>query len=354
MRTLAVVTLTIATFGALPAADPFPAATVTSAKAPVVLGEAANDIAKQTGVPVVVAPNLLKTALKDFKGYKAAPLWEALQSTADASGTRLVLSKGGREIGLVSRGTARESASVSGPFRVVSQQVTGRALLTEGIVVHDVSLLVHWEPRLRVYRIDTGPKVSAVKDVPGTKLTADGGGSQVLPSDCTSELRVRVSGLTRDSDKITQLAGTFGVTAAEKMLSFDFAAPGGKLPAAKKIEGVTAALKRVEKKGATWEVVIEVAYPDGQPTFESFQGEWWLRDNRLLLIGPNAKSVALDDYESLSPDNPRPLRVIYRFKEDAAKGIGNPTAPGWSLVYETPAPLREVRVPFELKDIPLP
>ncbi|MBM3981821.1 MAG: hypothetical protein FJ304_16410 [Planctomycetes bacterium] len=354
MRTLAVVTLTIATFDALPAADPFAPATVTSAKAPVVLGEAANDIAKQSGVPVAVAPNMLKTPLKDFKGYKATPFWEALQATADASGTRLVPSKGGREMSLVPRGPSRESASVSGPFRVVSQQVTGRALLTEGIVVHDLQLLVHWEPRLRVYRIDTGPKISAIKDVPGTKLTTDGGGSQVLPSDCTSELRVRVTGLTRDSDKLTQLAGTFGVTAAEKMLAFDFVVPGGRLPDAKKVEGVTAALKRVQKKGDTWEVVVEVGYPDGQPTFESFQGEWWLRDNRLLLIGPNAKPVAIDDYESLSPDNPRPLRVIYRFKEDAARGIGNPTAPGWALVYETPAPLREVRVPFELKDIPLP
>ena len=45
---------------------------------------------------------------------------------------------------------------------------------------------------------------------------------------------------------------------------------------------------------------------------------------------------------------------MYRFKEDPTKGLTNPTAKGWSLVYETPAPLVEFRVPFELKDIPLP
>ena len=46
--------------------------------------------------------------------------------------------------------------------------------------------------------------------------------------------------------------------------------------------------------------------------------------------------------------------MIHRFKEDAAKGLGNPTVKGWSIVYETPAPLADVKVPFELKDIPLP
>ena len=69
---------------------------------------------------------------------------------------------------------------------------------------------------------------------------------------------------------------------------------------------------------------------------------------------PAGKSFVIDDYEIPTPDNPRPLTVIHRFKQDAATGLGDPTAKGWSIVYETPAPLVEVKVPFELKDIPLP
>lgn len=357
MRTLAALALITATLGALPAADPprpLAPTSVSFEKSPAVLGEVADNISKTSGVKIGVAPNLLKTPLKDFKGFKGATFWDGLHATADASGTRVALAKGGREIALVPRGPSRESAATSGAFRVVTTSVTGRALLAEGITFHEIGLLVHWEPRVRVYRIDTAPKISEIKDVPGTKLTADGGGSQVLPSDATSEMRVRVTGLIRDSERIKSLAGVFTVTAAEKMLAFDFAAPDGKLPDAKKLDDVTAALKRVQKKGDTWEVAVDVLYPEGQPHFESFQGEWWMRDNRMLLLGPGGKTFVLSDYESLSPDNPRPLRVIYRFKEDAAKGIGNPTAPGWSFVYETPAPLHEVKVPFELKDIPLP
>jgi hypothetical protein len=135
---------------------------------------------------------------------------------------------------------------------------------------------------------------------------------------------------------------------------FAFEAPGGKLPPEQKQDGVAAVLKRVQKKDDTWEIAVEVNYPPNQPTFESFQGEWWLRDNRLTVRAPNGKSFVIDDYEIPTPDSPRPLVAVYRFKEDAAKGLGDPTAKGWKIVYETPAPLIDVKIPFELKNIPLP
>ena len=307
---------------------------------------------KTSGVTVGVAPGALKT--RCGVRFKDVPFWDALQQTADATGTRVALHDGGRRVELVPRGKSREVAATSGAFRVVAQQVVGRALLDQGVTVHEVYLLAHWEPRLRVYRIDTAPKVSKVTDVPGSKITAEAGGGVVLPLDATSELRVRLSGLTRDSDRITALAGAFTVTAAEKMLTFAFAAPGGKLPAEQKQGDVTAALKRVQKKDDTWEIAVDVTYPPNQPVFESFQGEWWLRDNKLTVRSPAGKTFVIDDYEIPMPDSPRPLRVVHRFKEDAVKGLGDPTAKGWTIVYETPAPLVEVKVPFELKDIPLP
>jgi len=193
--------------------------------------------------------------------------------------------------------------------------------------------------------------------VPGSKITAEEGGTQILPLDATSEMSVKFTGFTRDSEKITTLAGVFSVTAADRMLTFTFD-PTGKLPAAgalpqgEKNPGVTASLKRVQKKGDSWEVAVEVTYPPNQPEFESNQAEWWLRDNRLTVLAPNGKAFVIEDYEIPSPYNP--LVAVYRFKEDANKGLGNPTAVGWKIVYETPAPLADVKVPFELKDIPLP
>ncbi|QJW99175.1 amidase [Frigoriglobus tundricola] len=355
MRITAVTSLILGAVTALCAAEPprpLAPTEVARTKSPVVLGELARDLADKAGVPITVAPGLLKA--KCDIGHPAVPFWSALQLAADATGSRVALHDGGRKVELVPRGRSREVAATSGAFRIAAHQVVGRALLDQGVTVHEVYLLVNWEPRLRVYRIDAIPAISKVTDVPGSKIVADGGEAQVLPLDATSEMKVRLTGLTRDSDRITSLAGTFTVTAAEKLLAFTFDAPGGKLPAAQKSAGVTAALKRVQKKDDTWEIVIDVTYPPNPPVFESFQGEWWLRDNRLTLRDPNGKSFVIDDYEIPMPDNARPLTVIHRFKEDPKTGLGNPTASGWSLVYETPAPLVEVKLPFELKNIPLP
>jgi len=41
--------------------------------------------------------------------------------------------------------------------------------------------------------------------------------------------------------------------------------------------------------------------------------------------------------------------ATYRFPANL-----NPLAKGWSLIYETPSPLLEMKVPFELKNIPIP
>ena len=356
MRRFALAVLILGALTTLPAAEPVrPLAPTefTSGKSTGVLGEVADELSKKSGVPIAVAPNLLK-AKCDLR-FSRAPFWDALQQAADATGSRVALHDGGRRVELVPRGKSREVAATSGAFRVVAHQVVGRALLDLGVTVYEVHLIVNWEPRLRVYRIDTVPHISKATDAAGSKITADGGGSPALPSNATSEMKVRLDGLTRDSGRITALAGAFTVTAADKMLEFAFPAPGGKLPAEQKnATGVSASLRRVQKKENTWEIEVEVTYPPNPPLFESNQGEWWLRDNRLAVRNRTGKSFVIDDYEIPMPDNPRPLNVVYRFKEDPKIGLGDPTQPGWSIVYETPAPLAEVKVPFELKDIPLP
>jgi hypothetical protein len=361
MRTAAITTLILVIGAALPEADstvPLPPTRVSWDKSPAVLGEVSDALSKASGVEIGLLPVALKKAPCPVR-FKDVPFWEALQQTADATRTRIVTTDGGRKVNLVPRGAAGESIAISGPFRIVAHRVDGRALLDLGTTVHEVYLLVHWEPRLRVFRIDTAPEITKVADVPGSKPSATGGRTQTLPVDATAELKVQLNGLTRASDRITALGGTFTVTAAERMLAFAFdptanLPANGTLPAGPAEPGVTAVLKRVQKKGDIWEIAIDVSYPERQPVFESFQGEWWLRDNRMILRSADGKTNVIEDCEIPSPDSARPLRVIYRFKEDAAKGLGNPTAKGSTIIYETPAPLVEFKVPFELKEIPLP
>src|SRR5688572_20910970 len=117
MRIILAATFALGALATLPAAEPsrpLSPTTVTWEKPNAVLGEAADELSKQSGVSITVAPGVLKAKFDPaFKGFKRVPFWEGLQAAADASNTRIALSNGGRKAELVPRGKSRESAATS-------------------------------------------------------------------------------------------------------------------------------------------------------------------------------------------------------------------------------------------------
>jgi hypothetical protein len=95
-------------------------------------------------------------------------------------------------------------------------------------------------------------------------------------------------------------------------------------------------------------VNLKLEYPKDHPVFESFEAQKWLRDNRLQLVSPQAKPTEPES-EEITIENGRIVLATYRFPANL-----NPLVKGWSLIYETPSPLVEMKVPFELKNIPIP
>jgi hypothetical protein len=158
---------------------------------------------------------------------------------------------------------------------------------------------------------------------------------------------VRIEGVPRSATKLTRVAGSFTVTASPAMLPFVFDNLAGPFPVAAKPVGdsrVAATLKRFELVGDLWEAEIEVTYPARPPEFESFES--WVTENRARLVTPNSQPLTSTDFEHGAAGGR--VSGVYRFKARPAD------RKGWSLVYETPAPLVEFPVKFDLKDIPLP
>ncbi|HUR53484.1 MAG TPA: hypothetical protein VMZ71_05110 [Gemmataceae bacterium] len=337
MRTLGIL-LILVVAAALPAADPIPPRTVLLNKT----AATPEEVGKAAGIPV--------TGTGTFPAsFDRVPFWTALEKAAAATGQRITLRESGRRVVLEPRGASLEVSSVSGPFRTVARLVTARLNLETGQTAYDVHIDAHWEPRFPVFRVDAVPTITRATDDRNAKLTTTTTKGRSAPTGATHALPVRLGGLTRESRKIAVLAGHYSVIAADRMLAFSFDTLTAKLPVTPPAQdGVTAILKRIEKDEKTWEVEIELKYPPGGPEFESFEADAWLSENTLRLVSPDkSKTFRPDDYEA------RGHTLIYRFKEDAAKGLTNPAAKGWSIVYETPAPLKEFQVPFELKDIPL-
>lgn len=314
------------------------------------LKDVAAALAKQTGLPVTY-PEAAGNQPCDAV-FNGKPFWEALELIADQTGQRIELKADGAAISLVPRGKSREVSSVAGAFRVVARQVVGRALLDEGTTAHEVRFDAHWEPRFPVFRIDSAPTITEAADDRGMALTPQPGGSGTQPTGYTHAATVRLGGLAREARRIETLKGYFNVVASEKVLTFRFADLAAKLPAALPVqEQVTATLTRFAKDDATWEAEITLTYPPTIPEFESFEA--WAVGNRVRLVSPNGAGVFEPESRNVSATGRRVVGTYY-FKEDRAKGLANPAGKGWSLVVEAPTTPVAFRVPFELKDVPLP
>jgi hypothetical protein len=332
-------------------ADPGPAilppARITLKQADATLGDVAAAISKASGIAISADSAVAKVRCP--MAFDGTPLWEALEKSARDADAKLVVGDGGRKITFAPRGASKEVSAISGPFRVAVKSVTGRLLLDSGAAFHELHLIVHWEPRYPVFRIDSNPKITAAKFDKTNDLLSDAGVSRHHPSGAMTEMVVRLAGLPRRAAKIDVIAGQFRATAAPKMLTIKFDDLAAASPIDKKADGVSARMKpfTFDDTTKTWDVELELAYPPGGPEFESFEEHKWLRDNRIQLVSPQGKPFDPDSEEVLASGN-RKVTATYRFK------VANPKAKGWSLVYVIPAPLVEVTVPFRLENIPVP
>jgi hypothetical protein len=320
--------------------------TITVKQTDSALADVAGILGRASGLGIKADANVTKARCPvDFQGV---PLWSALEKAAAVTNAKLIISDGGRTITLAPRGAAKEISSVSGPFRVVVRGVTGRLNLDSNVPIHELDLLVHWEPRYPVFRIDSNPKISAAKFDRTGDIITDSSISRHHPTNAMTEMKIRLAGLPRRAPKIDVVAGEFRATAATQLLTFGFNDLAATSTQEKIAGGVTAKLKPLtfDETTKTWDVELELIYPPGGPVFESFEEHKWLRDNRLQLVSPEGKPIDPDGEEALATGNR--VDATYRFK------TGNPKAKGWSLVYVAPGPLVEVTVPFRLENIPLP
>lgn len=273
------------------------------------------------------------------------PFWATLEKLTRLYGHAIQVEDNGRAIKVV-KSDLKPIASVDGPFRIVVKSVTIRSDLEAGKVSYEVALLIHWEPRFPVFRIDTVPTVASASDERGTKLTSTAPKTKSPIGDSYAYFTtIRLDGLTRESKSIKTLEGSFTVTASPKMLAFSFD-DFTKLPVEKTQSDVSVTLGKFALKGDRWSADLKLHYPESHPEFESFES--WTDSNKLKLISADRTKSYLPETFA-TQGRGRAVTAEYQFLKSPVKN-----AAGWTLVYETPAPLTEYTVKFSLKDIPLP
>jgi hypothetical protein len=298
------------------------------------LATLAREIKEQTGIDVDVSTlDQTKAIAADFINVD---FWTAIERLAERSDSR-VTTVGGKVA--LKPGKSAAPACVSGPFRFAVREVIVRGDLETGSTTYDVTMDVCWEPWLLAFRIDTSPHKCAAKDDAGLDLLVRRGGARTFTSGNVATLAIRPVGLDRSARSFS-VTGSIMVTIADELLTFAFDA-NKPLPVAAQ-KGVSATVSRSGADGSDWFAEVEMRYPKGNVNWESHEF-YWARNNELRLLNPKGEPIKADrvDFGDGS--------IRYLFK-NRAKQIG----PGWKLEYRTPGPMREIAVPFELKDIRLP
>ena len=161
------------------------------------------------------------------------------------------------------------------------------------------------------------------------------------------EVEISLPPFTRSETKIRRLKGLLLVIGASSMLRFTF----DDLAIVKSTqEKVTVAIARLSVKGDPWTLQVELTYPPGGPRFESYQS--WLTQNQIALVSKDGKRRLAPSGQSVDRLTDAGAVVTYYFAESREQPRGKPA--DWRLEYVTPAPLREVQVPYEFKEVPLP
>ena len=317
----------------LSAADssPPPAHKVTLQGDKLTPAAAARAIREQASIDVDVAA---LDATKTFNlNVQKADFWSAVQHLAAKTDSKVVTT-GGRVA--LKPGNSLAPMFVSGPFRFTVREVYARIDPETGKSGYEVTLEVCWEPSLLAYRIDSSPTIAKATNDRGKDIVIRTGGSRALTTGNLATLSVRPE-LGR-GDKSISVKGSVGVTIADKLLTFTFDANKPQPVPAQ--DGVTATVRKAGADGAHWFAEIEVKHAQGGVTVESHEYEL-LRHNVARLIPPKGDPLPADLVEAAD--------LRYGFKNRAMQ-----VGPGWKLEYRTPGPMREIVVPFELKDIPLP
>ncbi|MEZ6076089.1 MAG: hypothetical protein R3C56_10585 [Pirellulaceae bacterium] len=317
------------------------------------LGDALEQISKQTGNPIQLDNMSALAELPIELSAVDAPFWDVMSSVMQQAKLRinpygttenlLVLAPGGSE-------AADAGANFSqGPFRL--DMTSARSVLPFNSPMGgqlELSLTVTWEPRLKPVFMQLPMSSLRAEFTSGKTLAASN--PQAAPEvplnagGCTTQIDLVLERPDRSEGKIVKLTGEFSIAVPSQRHQYVFEKFGNGARQTEKFGDVTVTLEGARRNGSVYELRIFVEFGDSQGALDSFRGwilsnEAYLRDakdQRLENVGLNTYAVTANA-----------VGIAYLFQIN-----GDPN--DYKLIYESPAAITTQKVEYELRDIDLP
>jgi hypothetical protein len=339
--------------------------------------EALAELARQARAPIPTdPPNLLgKTSKRVSLRVDHKPFWEVMQSFSAQTGLEVAeITRHNREIGLGltqgGTGWMEKPIALSGPLLIradrLSRISTARLKAPGGVSEEfNISLTAFAEPKLRVLDYSGTLRLREVVDERGNSL--------IPPEDGAGPANVDVFGNARDGNtcrwevgatlhrpkgagtRIRRFSASCAVQVQTRSAVLE-APMAGARNAERVVDGLRMAVKTLD--AGRCEVAV---FRDGRSETEwlgvrlqLYAGEARLMGEQGQVLARGQRGVDADD----SPDNQR-MDVRIKFaREGPDEGIKDVKRKGLSeatkLQWEFPTEVRELVVPFEFHDLPIP
>ncbi|MDZ7615957.1 MAG: hypothetical protein U1E05_03070 [Patescibacteria group bacterium] len=332
------------------------ASTVTIPDAAMRLSEVLAAIEKQTGNRLIDARARFGHKAADLElrvDFHDAPFWQALDSVLDQAG--LTVYPYGEEcaIYVVSRpeGQAARSgrACYVGPMRIEPVLVRAeRNLRSQASPLLQLTNEIAWEPRVRPISFEQAMAAVHAQDERGKPLVLDNSGATLeIPVEgnrVAASLTYAFQAPARQVEQVAVFRGAVKGLIPGKVATFRFESLAGVRNVRQRIGGATVTLEHVRRDGEYWAVAIRVRFDEAGPALQSHRG--WIFRNPAYLETANGARVDVARFET-TRQTENEVGMAYLFESDAP-------IEGLCFVYETPALLLQLELPYEIKDIPLP
>ncbi|MCA9267388.1 MAG: hypothetical protein KDA41_02910 [Planctomycetales bacterium] len=324
------------------------------------LSEVLREIEKQTGNRIVDKRSDFGQKAEDVPitaALEGAPYWQALDAVLDQAGMTTYEYSGeknataviGRQQGMPPRSKA---ATYTGVFRIEATQVEAiRDLRNPANHVTRLHLEVGWEPRLAPIALAQPLATVELVAADETKLPV-AGESGTIEADVNSasvvaELPIALEPVARSVEKIAALRGELEVLLPGRVETFQFR-DLAKIKAQGNVESkkasATVIVQSVDKNGDVYDVRMVLRFDQAANALESHRG--WVLGNDAYLLDPNGARVENAGYETIR-QTANEVGFAYKFVVDGDLA-------DYVFCYRTPAAIVQKKIPYELRDIPLP
>ncbi len=332
------------------------ASTVTIRASAMRLAELLAAIEQQSGNRIIDARAQFGHKMVDPElevDLRQTPFWQALDFVLDKAGLTVYPYGDQCAVYVVSRPegqVARQGrAHYVGPLRIEPVLVGAEQdLRSQTAPLLQLTNEIAWEPRVRPISFEQSMSNVRAEDERGKPLVVDDANATLeIPVEgnrVAARLTYAFRAPTREAERIASFGGTLRGLIPGKVATFRFESILQAENVRQRIGGATVTLEHVRRSGESWEVSVRVRFDDAGPALQSHRG--WIFRNPAYLEDVSGTRINYARFET-TRQTENEVGMAYLFESDAP-------IDELRFVYETPALLLRIDLPYEMKDVPLP